>query len=129
MVRIKHRYLLVNILYPDAPLLSPQKPGQPHKDVAPLPNVVQFHQPSPNELTPQLLLRTIREQVALTYGDYGAGVTASGLSGMCSIRVQPELPNSVSEISFYGNIDLYSSLPSCTLSIGLDNSIVHDSLA
>ena len=130
MVRIKHRYLLVHILYPDAALpSSSSRPVQPPKNVALLPDVVQFHQPSPNELTPQLLLRTIREQVALNYGDYGAGLTASGLSGMCSIKVRPEIPNSASEISLNSNINLYSPLPSRTLSTGLDNFVIHDSLA
>lgn len=78
MVRIKQRYLLVNILYPDA--------GEPWQVNAkqPLPDIVQFHQPTPDDLTPQLLVRAIREQIAFLYGDYGVGITANGLNGAVS---------------------------------------------
>lgn len=72
MVRVKHRYLLLNILYPE-PEQHPRK--------APLPDIVRFHHPTPDDLTPQLLARAIRDQIALLYGDYGAGVTNSGLNG------------------------------------------------
>lgn len=91
MVRIKHRYLLVQILYPD-PFPKPHLPSsaasKPHtpSSAAPLPNVVRFHQPSPDDLTPQALARAIRDQIALLYGDYGVGMTASSLNGK-SIRV------------------------------------------
>ncbi|MCJ1397729.1 hypothetical protein MMC11_000925 [Xylographa trunciseda] len=82
MVRIKHRYLLVHILYPDA---SPSFLPTPSKASPPLPPILHFRQPTPDDLTPQLLLRAIREQVALLYGDYGAGVTAAGLNGTPSV--------------------------------------------
>ncbi|MCJ1384543.1 hypothetical protein MMC17_007660 [Xylographa soralifera] len=75
MVRIKHRYLLAHILYPNHP-----SPPLSTSSSPPLPPIVRFRPPTPNSLTPQLLLRAIREQVALLYGDYGAGVTAAGLS-------------------------------------------------
>ncbi|MCJ1435210.1 hypothetical protein MMC27_004582 [Xylographa pallens] len=78
MVRIKHRYLLAHILYPDT---SPSA----------LPPGVQFRPPTPNDLTPQLLLRAIREQVTLLYGDYGAGVTAAGLSSKRLLSLTPGL--------------------------------------
>ena len=78
MVRIKHRYLLVNILYPE----NPQEPINPFQNYGRLPDVVQFHQPTGDGLTSQSLLRAVREQITVLYGDYGAGVTASGLSGM-----------------------------------------------
>ena len=78
MVRIKHRYLLLDILYPDSD-------HQTHKNQAsardPLPDIVQFHQPTSDNLTPQSLARAIRDQIALLYGDYGAGITNSGLNG------------------------------------------------
>lgn len=77
MVRIKQRYLLVNILFPDTNQPSPH----PTNSKQPLPDVVQFHQPSPDDLEPQALARAIREQIALLYGDYGAGITANGLKG------------------------------------------------
>ncbi|MCJ1268309.1 hypothetical protein MMC22_008197 [Lobaria immixta] len=87
MVRIKHRYLLIQILYPD-PIPLSSKPDPRHTSSkshppssAVLPTIVRFHQPSPNELTPQVLVRAIRDQIALLYGDYGVGVTASSLNG------------------------------------------------
>lgn len=72
MVRVKHRYLLINILYPE-PEQYPRK--------ATLPDTIQFHHPSPDDLTPQLLARAVRDQISLLYGDYGAGLTNSGLNG------------------------------------------------
>jgi ribonuclease P/MRP protein subunit POP5 len=92
MVRIKHRYLLINILYPDHLSLQPANPktnppagpqtGQPTPPPPPLlPLVVQFHQPTPDDLTPQVFARIIKDQIALLYGDYGVGVTAGSLNG------------------------------------------------
>ena len=83
MVRIKYRYLLVNILYPDPSpfILTPIttiSPPSPHLP----PALLQFHAPTPNHLTPQLLARTIKDQIALLYGDYGVGVTAASLNGI-----------------------------------------------
>ena len=74
MVRIKHRYLLVNILYPE-PLKS-----HPHQPLD-IPDLVSIHQPTSDELTPQLLAKAVRDQILLMYGDYGAGVTSTGLLG------------------------------------------------
>ncbi|KAL8790361.1 MAG: hypothetical protein Q9195_006379 [Heterodermia aff. obscurata] len=71
MVRVKHRYLLLNILYPE-------QEQYPRK--ASLPDTLQFHHPSPDDLTPQLLARAIRDQISLLYGDYGAGLTNNGLN-------------------------------------------------
>lgn len=79
MVRIKHRYLLINILYPTSPSSSQQiKPKENDKD---LPWTIQFRRPSPPNLNPQLLLRMIREGVAELFGDYGAGMVAGSLQG------------------------------------------------
>ncbi|KAL8822198.1 MAG: hypothetical protein Q9191_007060 [Dirinaria sp. TL-2023a] len=79
MVRIKHRYLLVNFLYPEAGEVPP--PGRNPSSTKPaVPDIVQFNQPTPDYLTPQVLVRCIRDQVQLLYGDYGAGITANGLS-------------------------------------------------
>lgn len=74
MVRIKHRYLLVNILYPEPPKSQPHQPLD-------IPDPVSIHQPTSDELTPQLLAKAIRDQILLMYGDYGAGVTSTGLLG------------------------------------------------
>ena len=77
MVRIKQRYLLVHILYP-YPTDPAAKNSSKSQENA-LPELVQFHRPSPDDLTPQLLVRTIRDQVLLLYGDYGLGLVSSSL--------------------------------------------------
>jgi len=76
MVRLKHRYLLVNILYPDsAPTTKPPA-------AANVPDVVQFNSPSSDALTPQLLIRLIRDNLAELFGDYGSGMVSSSLQGL-----------------------------------------------
>ena len=67
MVRIKERYLLVNILYPS------ELGTQAH-----LPDVVLVNQPTSADLTPQLLLRAVRNEVSALFGDYGAGALEGG---------------------------------------------------
>lgn len=69
MVRLKNRYLLVNILYPELTALP--TPG--------IPDLVAFNQPTTDELKPQLLLKAIRDAVLELFGDYGAGVIAGSL--------------------------------------------------
>lgn len=71
MVRLKHRYLLVTFLYPSS------LTGLPIKDL--LPDIVQFNQPSSDQLTVPLLIKAIREGVAELFGDYGVGVVSSSL--------------------------------------------------
>lgn len=80
MVRLKHRYLLVNFLYP-SPSITPSKPATA------LPDAVQFHQPSSDKLTAGFLLKIIREGVADLFGDYGAGMTGSTLAGKSAKHV------------------------------------------
>ncbi|KAI5868399.1 Rpp14 family protein [Durotheca rogersii] len=67
MVRIKERYLLVKILYPNEIGTRPD-----------LPDLVLVNQPTTDQLTPALLLRTIRAEVASLFGDYGAGAIEAG---------------------------------------------------
>ncbi|KAK8128059.1 Rpp14/Pop5 family protein [Apiospora sp. TS-2023a] len=67
MVRIKERYLLVNILYPSEIGI---KSG--------VPDVVVINQPTTDKLTPQVLLRDIRAEVAKTFGDFGSGALEGG---------------------------------------------------
>ncbi|OCK78771.1 hypothetical protein K432DRAFT_444396 [Lepidopterella palustris CBS 459.81] len=71
MVRVKHRYLLVSLLYPCASSSVAAK--------EPLPDVIHFHQPSSDQLTVPFLLRVIRDSVAELFGDYGAGVVSTSL--------------------------------------------------
>ncbi|GAB7343309.1 hypothetical protein MBLNU457_1359t1 [Dothideomycetes sp. NU457] len=68
MVRLKHRYLLVNILYPDSASNSKSSTSKL------LPDTVHFNSPSPDALTPQLLLRLIRDNLSDLFGDYGSGM-------------------------------------------------------
>lgn len=72
MVRIKNRYLLVNILYPEL-----EKNAQKTK----VPNVVTFNQPTSGTLTPQDLLRAIRAEVTSLFGDFGSGAISGSLAG------------------------------------------------
>ncbi|ORY64991.1 ribonuclease P/MRP protein subunit, partial [Pseudomassariella vexata] len=67
MVRIKERYLLVNILYPSDLGTKPN-----------LPDLVVLNPPTSDSLNPQTLLRALRAQIASLFGDYGSGACAGG---------------------------------------------------
>ncbi|OAL03927.1 hypothetical protein IQ06DRAFT_291568, partial [Phaeosphaeriaceae sp. SRC1lsM3a] len=71
MVRVKYRYLVVNILYPSPPPSSKTKP--------PVPDLIQIHSPTSDTLHAGLLVRLIREHIEDLYGDYGMGMVSSGL--------------------------------------------------
>ncbi|KAK6583910.1 hypothetical protein PZA11_003640 [Diplocarpon coronariae] len=71
MVRLKHRYLLVNILYPEV-----EKP----QSKADVPDVVVFNRPTTSELTAPALLRGLRAEVLSLFGDYGAGAVSESLA-------------------------------------------------
>ena len=90
MVRIKHRYLLLHILYPDSSDRQSKSTSSTDKS---LPDIVQFHSPSPDDLTPQLLALAIKDQVQYLYGDYGLGLVSSGLVGTISIPSTAISPN------------------------------------
>ncbi|KAK4099694.1 hypothetical protein N658DRAFT_508517 [Parathielavia hyrcaniae] len=70
MVRLKDRYLLVNIIYSDVP------PGQAKSSV---PDLLLYNQPTSDELRPQLLLKAIRSEVAALFGDCGSGAVDRSL--------------------------------------------------
>ncbi|THV49163.1 hypothetical protein BGAL_0208g00140 [Botrytis galanthina] len=72
MVRIKNRYLLVNILYPELE----KNTGSKEK----LPDVVVFNQPTVDALTSRALLRGIQLEVANLFGDYGSGAIADSIA-------------------------------------------------
>lgn len=85
MVRLKNRYLLVNILYPESTALPSSK----------VPDVVAFNQPTTDDLTPQLLIKAIREAVLELFGDYGSGAIAGSLMGEICRPIAPmRIPNS-----------------------------------
>lgn len=71
MVRVKSRYLVVNYLYPDS--------VAPSKSTEPVPDFIQFYQPSPDQFQPGLLIKGIRESVAELFGDYGLGMVTPQL--------------------------------------------------
>ncbi|EAW06742.1 Rpp14/Pop5 family protein [Aspergillus clavatus NRRL 1] len=82
MVRVKHRYLLLDILYPEPswPSAPTTKPTPQSRTIAKL----RIHAPTSDALTPALLAKMVREQVAETFGDWGmgrlGGVSAGGVS-------------------------------------------------
>ncbi|KAI1647911.1 Rpp14 family protein [Daldinia loculata] len=71
MVRIKERYLLVKILYPN------ELGGR-----SDIPDVVVINQPTTDQLNPAGLLRGIRAEVASLFGDYGSGLIEGGNLGV-----------------------------------------------
>jgi ribonuclease P/MRP protein subunit POP5 len=73
MVRIKERYLLVNIIYP---------PQQTKKGDGAVPDLIVQHQPTIEHLSAGALAKAIKDKVALLFGDYGAGAMEGNLSGM-----------------------------------------------
>ncbi|PYI31991.1 hypothetical protein BP00DRAFT_425255 [Aspergillus indologenus CBS 114.80] len=91
MVRIKHRYLLLDILYPD-PTTWPRKSVSSSSSTPQL----QIHAPTSDALTPSLLAKLVREQVAELFGDWGVGrlggAGAGGVSGMFSPSPIPLFP-------------------------------------
>lgn len=140
MVRVKHRYLLVHILYPD-PVDDAKAKTPPSKspEKAP-PDLVQFHRPSPDDLTPQLLARTIRDQVQLLYGDYGLGLASGGLSGTILPPTHTSLNNKTpppkltdalitkpsSQIPLPRDLDRHHPLLSRALPTRLGSFVLHD---
>ncbi|KAF4252858.1 hypothetical protein CNMCM8714_007065 [Aspergillus fumigatus] len=83
MVRVKHRYLLLDILYPERsswPTSSTSKTKLPSQADAQL----RIHSPTSDALTPALLAKMVREEVAEIFGDWGVGrlggVGAGGVS-------------------------------------------------
>lgn len=97
MVRIKHRYLLVNILYPELD----GKPIDPT-----LPNVVQFHQPTTDGVLERDLIRGIKEEVDFMFGDYGAGAISDS-NGISTVIQFLYCAKPSSEILVTGDLDLH----------------------
>lgn len=73
MVRIKERYLLFNILYPDAsPDLS--KPS--------LPDILVYNQPTTDACTGRSISHAVKAEITNLFGDYGAGAVERTLRGL-----------------------------------------------
>lgn len=73
MVRVKHRYLLVQILYP-----SPATPSAKNTKPAPL-DTLAIHGPTADTINAGLLSRILREKIEDLFGDYGAGAVGPSL--------------------------------------------------
>lgn len=73
MVRIKHRYLLLNILFPESsnPTSSPTFTSSSAETFS-----LALHSPTPSHLQAASLVSLIRDSVAELFGDYGVGIIA-----------------------------------------------------
>jgi ribonuclease P/MRP protein subunit POP5 len=76
MVRLKHRYLLLEILYPHS--ASAGAKSEPTR----VNDFIEFHSPSPSRFDERTLARLIRDNVSDLFGDYGVGKVAGSLKGM-----------------------------------------------
>ncbi|KAJ5584884.1 uncharacterized protein N7459_004684 [Penicillium hispanicum] len=83
MVRLKNRYLLLDILYPD-----PSTWPTPTSKTPPSAHSVQLaiHSPTSDALTPGLLAKMIREEVAELYGDWGVGKLGGATAGGVNVK-------------------------------------------
>ena len=125
MVRIKYRYLLVHILYPDS-ADSESRPTTRASDKG-IPDLVQFHRPSPIDLQPQHLVRSIKDQVLLLYGDYGLGLISASLNGPAAHLFNENLANVVnSQVPLDRNLNSHRSMLTRTFSTRLVSSGFHD---
>ncbi|KAL4923927.1 Rpp14/Pop5 family protein [Aspergillus undulatus] len=84
MVRVKHRYLLIDILYPDpSSALKSSNSSRKENGNGPQPQL-RIHAPTSDALTPSLLAKMVRDEVAEIFGDWGVGrlggVGAGGVS-------------------------------------------------
>ena len=71
MVRIKHRYLLLNILFPESsdPASNSNSSFAERFSLA-------LHSPTPSQFQAASLVSLIRDSVAELFGDYGVGIIA-----------------------------------------------------
>lgn len=103
MVRLKHRYLLLNILYP--PHTDAQKTQLDEKAFH-----LQLHRPTPDALTPQALARMVREAVAEMFGDWGMGrLGGAGAGAVSGVFTSPYLPVTAIDKLLTDNIVKYLS--------------------
>lgn len=73
MVRIKERYLLVNVLYPEA-----------SQDTSKfdLPDILVYNQPTIDTFNGRTLTRAIKNEIISLFGDYGSGAVERTLRGL-----------------------------------------------
>ncbi|KAI9930528.1 hypothetical protein ASPWEDRAFT_171155 [Aspergillus wentii DTO 134E9] len=82
MVRLKHRYLLLDILYPDCS----SWPSSTTKNPAAGSSQLRIHAPTSDALTPSLLAKMVREQVGEIFGDWGLGRLGGAGAGGVSVK-------------------------------------------
>jgi hypothetical protein len=120
MVRLKNRYLLVNILYPELDVgLSKSR----------IPDVVAFNQATAQALNPQALLKGLRAEIQSLFGDFGSGAVSDSLSGRSIIfRTWPHCKLTLSsQVSLQRDINLYPTSYTSTLQDRLGGTIYDDS--
>ncbi|KAL1852603.1 RNA-binding protein pop5 [Paecilomyces lecythidis] len=84
MVRIKHRYLLIDILYPSP---CPEIPAKSSKGgTSDLQAHLRIHAPTPDTLSPGLLAKMVREEVSEMFGDWGVGRLGGAGAGGVSVK-------------------------------------------
>lgn len=81
MVRLKNRYLLVNILYPEL---------ETRNGKTKVPDIVKFNQPTTDKLNAGTLMQGLKAEIANLFGDYGSGAVSESIAGnteaLCQIR-------------------------------------------
>jgi hypothetical protein len=77
MVRVKNRYLVVNFLYPTTPSATCSS----SKSTETIPDLLQFHAPTPDAFHMGHLLRVIKDGIQELFGDYGMGMVSNALKG------------------------------------------------
>lgn len=84
MVRVKDRYLLVNIVYPEATT-----------DKQTVPDFVALHQPTTDSLVHQHLVAAIKNEIRELFGDYGVGSVERSLYGKATPTLPTPTPSTV----------------------------------
>jgi hypothetical protein len=132
MVRLKNRYLLIDILYPDpatwpTPKSTPQNPS------------LAIHSPTSDALTAGFLAKMIRESVDELYGDWGigklGGASAGGIQSKSLLRLsqsskktpqfRPSNLTIPSKIPLPGNINSNNPLSARLVPSRLVSSHIH----
>ncbi|KAJ9193531.1 hypothetical protein DTO207G8_2476 [Paecilomyces variotii] len=91
MVRIKHRYLLIDILYPtpssDIPSAAAAASAKSSKGGnSDIQAHLRIHAPTPDTLSPGLLAKMVREEVSEMFGDWGVVKYLSPATSTAIIR-------------------------------------------
>lgn len=103
MVRIKERYLLVNITYPEA---------AKDRSKSNLPDLLLYNQPTTNSCNGRTLQQAIKAEVANLFGDYGAGAVERSLRGLILVspRLTLQADQYYSQVSIECDLDLHLTM-------------------